>query len=409
MRKRVELSRIKIYTREITSDNTDENEGNAGIPATGLPDCGAEFKLAGENLTSHGPQHASTVTDDAGMNHPDMGGWPETEVAFTVSESDIPRVTAWFDDEYQGVTSPESALLQKNRTAAVHSALDTYLATATSANLFTSPFRLGWCYRLTDNTLTPLHDMGLMWSFMTAPRLPVISNQLTDKYLYTRVQVRNIPARLHYRFSPAAEFTASGNRIRGIEIYATQPAEMFDPKGGVAGIRTITIDGSPRRCWHYDRYTEEEVRLRASQDNVFKRISSIPFDEIVKTEDFKPLPIAAGALSGFSRLPAYDSQGDTPTTGQTHLRITTEPLHLDYPEDEKSIRSLTVRGIFQRGQITTRLYGSQHREDWHPLASVSGAYIRGICCTRWRWFRVEIESRMREGDFIEALTFEFSV
>ena len=89
-----------------------------------------------------------------------------------------------------------------------------------------------------------------------------------------------------------------------------------------------------------------------------------------------------------------------------HLR--TEPLHLDYPEDEKSVRSLTLRGVFRRDKVKVRLYASQHRETRRLIAAATGPYIRGLFGTRWRWFEVEIECPMREGDFFEAITFEFT-
>ncbi len=410
VRKRIELDKIKLFKTEIEPENPDENGGNTNV-APELPDCGIEFELLGEALEGHGPQQATTVTDETGKIHAGMGGWPETDVAFTVSESDIPRVNAWFDDNYQGVSAPESALLQKNRPTAVHNALKTYFDSATSSNLFTTPFRIGWRYRFTDNTLSAMHDCGMSACFYSAPRLPVVSRQLSDKYLYTRVQIRNIPARLRYRLRTTPDFIAIRDKIAAIEIYATKQVALYSPDGEVAGIRSITIDGTPRRCWHYDRYAESDVRLHASQDNDFRRIGSISIDEIGNNDEFTPLPMTSGALADFSKLPEPDTTtaGDSTTTAGKTVKILTEPLHLEFPENEKSVRNVTLRGVFPRDKVKVRLYASQHRENRHLIASATGPYLRGIYGARWRWFEVEIEAMTREGDFFEALTFEFNV
>lgn len=409
IRKRIELGKIKTFKNELTLGNPGENGENPDItPET--PDCGIEFMLEGETLAGHGPQSPAIITDENGKIHRNMGGWSEVEIAFTVAESDIPRVNAWFDDNYQGVSTPESAVLQKNRTSAVHNALKTYFNAAHSSNLFTSPFKIGWRYRLTDNSLSELHDCGVLDCFHTAPRLPVTTHQLTDKYLYTRAQVRNVPARLHYRFKSSPEFLALRSKIAAIEIYATKQAALYDSEAEVAGIRTITIDDTPRRCWHYERYAENDVRLLISQDNDFRRIATIPIDEIEDNDDFSPLPIASGTLTDFSKLPKPDSSTSLePSMTGKRIKILTEPLHLDYPEDEKSVRCVTLRGIFQRETVKLRLYASQHRENRQLIASAIGPYIRGIYGTRWRWFEIEIEATMREGDFFEAVTFEFNV
>lgn len=403
LRKRIELDKIKLFKTE-----TENPDGNGVSPD--YPDCGIEFSLEGETLTGHGPQSPATIIDENGKHHSRMGGWPEVEIAFSVAESDIPRVNAWFDDNYQGVSTPESAVLQRNRTSAVHNALKTYFNAAHSSNLFTSPFKIGWRYRFSDNSLSGLHDCGSLDCFHTAPRLPVITHQLTDKYLYTRAQVRNVPARLHYRFKSSPEFLALRSKLAAIEIYATKQPALYAAEAEVAGIRSITIDDTPRRCWHYERYAENDVSLLISQDNDFRRIAAIHIDEIEENDAFSPLPIVSGALTDFSKLPKPDSTtSEEPSIKGKIIKILTEPLHLDYPEDEKSVRCVTLRGVFQRETVKLRLYASQHRENRQLIATATGPYIRGICGARWRWFELEIEATMRQGDFFEAATFEFNV
>lgn len=415
LKKRIEFDRIKVFKSKIET-NTPNPVPNPDDSGT-LPGLSVNFRLLGSPLNGYGPQYAATVTDELGNTHPQMGGWPEMAVGFNVTETDLPRVNAWFDDNYHNITAPESATLIKNRQAAVVNALKSYIASANNANLFTSPLRLGWCMKLTDGTLSPLKDCGISYTFLRAPLLPIISNSLSDKTLHTRCQLRNIPARLHVRISPDDNLADFSEIVESIEIFATAQTDTFADSANVAGVRSITVDGYPLRCWQYDRYEDTEVLLKTEESTPFRKIGSIPVADISNYSEFSALEMAAGTLSQFSSRPSYESLAagtstgsddpDEDTTGMT--RFLTEYLHLDYPENEKSIRGLTVRGVFDRSQIRVRLYGSQHREKRLLLASARSAYIRGLTNLRLRWLQVEIECNMREGDFIEALTFDFSV
>jgi len=209
-----------------------------------------------------------------------------------------------------------------------------------------------------------------------------------------------------YRLDATPSFTALRNRITAIDIYATKQAGMYPEDGEVAGIRSMTVDGTPRRCWYYDRYTEEDINTQVMSDSDFRLIGSVPADEITGSDNYVTLRMSAGTLADFSKLPKPEDNLPSPAGKTIHLR--TEPLHLDYPEDEKSVRSLTLRGVFRRDKVKVRLYASQHRETRRLIAAATGPYIRGLFGTRWRWFEVEIECPMREGDFFEAITFEFT-
>ena len=411
IRKRLEFEDIKFSKRIIIPENTDEigeNESENAADAVSL-----EFNSDGRDLGGYSPQYAAAVTGPDGSTHPGMGGWPETEISFAVTEEDLPRVNAWFTDDYRGVTSPESTTLQKNRTSAIRSVLSNYFSSASVANRFTSPFRLGWRYRYKDRSTGAFHDCGVMSVFATAPRLPITRYSISGKTLYTALQIRNIPARLRYRVvvsdeTALAEITKN---VDFIEVFATKPVPLYDPSTDVAGVRSIVIDGEPKRCWYYTSYDESEVILRAEQDDDFRRIGVISADEIGKNRDYTDLPMSAGTLTGFSRLPAYTESGAvTPSTpAGSKLVITTSPLHLGYPDDAKCLRSVYLRGVFPRDKVRMRIYGSHHREQWHLIAETTGPMISGLLGMRWRWFLIEIESPVREGDFFEALTFVVNV
>lgn len=411
IRKRIEFEDINFSKRVIIPENTDEigeNEPESATEAVNM-----EFRLDGRDLGGYGPKYAAVVTGPDGSTHPGMGGWPETEISFAVTEEDLPRVDAWFTDNYHGVTLPESATLQKNRTAAIRTALSNYFSSASVANRFTSPFRLGWRCRYKDGSAGAFHDCGVRSVFATAPHLPITRYSISGKTLFTGAQIRNVPAKLKYKFTAADETKLAElmKSVDFIEIFATKPVELYDASTDVVGVRGIVIDDVPKRCWYYTSYEESEVILLAAQDENFRRIGVISSDEIVKNREFIDLPMSAGTLTGFSKLPAYYESGSvTPTTpAGGRLVITTSPLHLGYPDDDKRLRSVCLRGVFVRDKVRLRIYGSHHREQWHLIAETKGPMISGLLGMRWRWFMIEIESPMRDGDFFEAITFMVNV
>lgn len=408
---RIELCRIHLY-RLGADGNTPGGSGTEDTrPA--FPDCRLELRLDGEDLPGFGTPQAGTVTDTHGRIHSGMSGWPGMEISFAVPADDIPRVSAWFTGDYHGVTLPESALLKRNMATAVTGALENYIANATSRNLFTSPFRAGWSYRLFDGSSTPLNTVELPHPMEEGPELPVHSRTLTEKSLFTTVETRSIPSRLHFRLADTCDLREYEGIISALEIYATAQVPLRDPQGGVAGIRSHTIDGAPRRCWHYDRYTAGELTEACMADSRFRKIASIPYTDLAEAGEYRQIPLAPGTLSGFGKLPLYPkdaagTEGDpgTDTGGWVPYRaVRTEPLHLGNPEAEKRVKGVILRGVFRRDRVKLRLYGSHHREDWKLIAGCRGAEINGLCRTRYRWYRVEIEGEMRRDDFFEALTF----
>lgn len=407
IRKRIELGDILVSRSEIASVDA----GTDGEPSAGLyPDCGLEFALRGTDLDGYGPTYAAVVTDEKGDTHPYMGGYPETTVGFEVEESDLPRVKGWFEGSQPGAASPESEKLKRNRTSAVRLALERYFGAVAAAGLFAAPFRIAWRYRLKGGSYSVMRDGNVMWTYMQAPLLPVRNARIDGNYLATTTELRSIPAKLFYRFNPNSLSNGLSADISGIEVFITKPVEMYYPDCSVAGVTTHIIDDKRRRCWNYTRYSAGEVRLRAMQDTDFRLISTFMPEEIQVSEEFISLDLPAGALTDFSKLPK-PAKGDSSIGTDMAMRcikVTTEPLHLGYPEEHKSLHGVTLRGVFDRNEVRLRVYASDHREHRRLVAAASGPYVRGLCCARWRWFEVEIKCKMREGDFFEALTFDFS-
>lgn len=68
--------------------------------------------------------------------------------------------------------------------------------------------------------------------------------------------------------------------------------------------------------------------------------------------------------------------------------LITRPLKLDAPDTLKTIRTLIVRGLFQRGDVQTVLYGSRDLYSWHLVASSSSEAIRNLRGTPYKYFRI---------------------
>ncbi len=391
---RVEFDKIKIY------ENRQESGGDSGgdsgeTTVMDFPDIGPEFILESENANR-----------------------PTGEVAFAVPADDMPRVRAWFSGEWHDVTMPESVTLHKNMRTAVHDTLDRFFTTAKSGNLFTSPFRIGWCYRLFDGSVTPLRGIRTLQTISEAPLLEIRSHSLTDKALTTGVDIHCHPSRLYLRVASPEKLDGFRDIITAVEIYATAQTALYDPAGDVAGVRSVADEGERVRCWYYDHYGLEEIALKTESESRFRLLCSISPSAISPTS--APLPLEAGTLSGFEKRNLYRQTSDatggesgsgnknngTPGMGwKPFLNFTTQPLCLGMPETEKRISQVLLRGVFQRNEVKMRLYGSHHRENRHLLASATGPYITGVNAGRHRWFSVSIECPMRKDDFIEALTF----
>ena len=55
------------------------------------------------------------------------------------------------------------------------------------------------------------------------------------------------------------------------------------------------------------------------------------------------------------------------------------------------------------------LYGSHHREHWRKLASARGGMLRRLRGVRYRWLQVEVDTDIRSGDRLDALTFDVAL
>ncbi len=421
MRKRILFDKIKITTRELkenesVEDIADITNRNAEIL---LDRVNFRIKFCGQTLSGYGPAIPSTVTDCTGNTHATMGGWPSKEMNFVVPEDEKPRVNGWITGDYHGVDVPESDKLKKNYQSAVNDLLTGYINTALIHNLFTSPFRLAWCAVFDNGERGKLREITLPYPNIEAPLLPIVSMTLNDDRLYSNVEIRNIPASLEYCIQFPDDVGIESLRLNRIEVYATEQVPMRDSKSEIFGIRTTIIDGTPTRCWMYDRYSADEIGDSNKIRTNFKQISNIGQEGFNSVDTFQKLPIPSGKLTNFDKAKDYKAGFDddtdienpaNPTEEERKVYMETEPLSLDHPEMDKHLQSVTLFGIFPRNddRIKFIVYGSHHRENWHKIAVSSIPYIAGLRAVPFRWFKIGVEATLRPGDFLEAATFLFS-
>lgn len=421
MRKRILFNKISVTTRVLKDgESIDDIAGTANKESEGLLDSvDFNIRFCGEVLSGFEPVLPSVVVDSSGNTHPAMGGWPSKEMSFVVPDDDRDRVNAWLTGDFHGVDTPESSKLKNNYQSAVNDLLSSYFNTALIHNLFTSPCRLAWCAVFNNGERGRLREVQVALPVKEAPLLPVISMQIRDGRLYSGVEIRNVPASLEYCIRSTDEIDIDSLGIKRIEVYATEQVSLRDPKSEVFGVRSVSVDGSPVRCWVYDRYSADEIEMLNKIQTEFKQISNIEFYNSDTSEIYHKLPIPSGKLASFNKSKPYkagfddDSAEETPPDPTEEVRrvyMETEALSLGYPETDKHLQSVSIFGLFPRNDSNLRftVYGSHHRENWRKVATSRSPYISGLRGAPFRWFKVGIETCLRPGDFIEAVTFVFS-
>lgn len=86
--------------------------------------------------------------------------------------------------------------------------------------------------------------------------------------------------------------------------------------------------------------------------------------------------------------------------------LVTRPLKLDSPDVLKSIHTLVQRGMFQRGDIKTVLYGSRDLYSWHLVAHSTTHDIRNLRGTPYKYFRIAAVATLTDGKSISGVTID---
>ena len=335
---------------------------------------------------------------------------PATRISVAVPDADLPIVTAWLGGTPHSGSPSETFV--KRMTSAVTDAISKYVNAASSRNLFTSPFRIGYAVQMADGSFSDISQPLLLSPAPMAPLMPIRERQLSANNLITITEIINTPMRLNLNIKP---FTPadSNQKVKPVSIvvFATRPVSLLDGSETVNGIRTTELYGEHVPSWSYNRLAEDLVRQCAEADSDFRVIAEVPIGEAAEGITGLTLPQGNSLLSDWNSLPKFSGTQVIPDgPDPSRLILSTVPLDLNRPEDYKKVRGVTLRGIFNRSidrdATIITLYGSLHRERWHKVSVARGAHIRLLRAVAYRWYRVEIDVAFPAT--LDALTFEIN-
>ena len=285
--KRIPFDSIPVFYLS-DSGTPDNPDINPDIPS--LPVISPSFSFDNGSI----PGYGSTL--------------PVTDIDFSFPAEDFKRVQAWFTGDFSHVTLPESATLKKNMTNAVLSALGSFISSATNRNLFTSPFMIGYRYRLFDNSLVYLNEPVVLVPSEKAPDLIITSYKIYEKSLHTEVTISHYPAKLMLSIPVPENAEEYKDIITSVEFFITRQSELYSSEAQVSGIRSMATDGVRERVWYYERYetdaiiaqakAEERRAMAVAREQEMKALAQEMKAKVIEAEANIPLAMSEAFRSG---------------------------------------------------------------------------------------------------------------
>ena len=395
---RIKLNSIRLYRLNASSGGNAGTEDNDVVPGVDVSFSTSPAILSGW--------------------HSDRTAWPRTSVDFPVAEADRGRMNVWLTGNTVGSLNPPSEKLLRDMTSAVKNAMTSYFESATSHSLLTAPFRVSAALS-NGSRRTPLIFKPVVMELN--PHSPIMAMRefsYNGDNLHTAVDIINRPSGLRVKVSPQEGFPGWGP-FTHLDIVAAPQAGLIPDNLKVDSLRTVEEEGTLYRAYHYDRLDRDTVIGEAAVQTDFRILMSIPLDDLTAGTD-NDVDIPAGILTNWKLLPKFSALAGTggttdstaadniydPEVWEPAVDFETEPLDLGQPEKRKWVRNMWLRGIYDRKSVTVTLYASRHREDWIPVAQGSRGWISGVSAMGFRWWKVRVKGTLREGDSLDALTFE---
>ena len=88
--------------------------------------------------------------------------------------------------------------------------------------------------------------------------------------------------------------------------------------------------------------------------------------------------------------------------------IVTRPFKLDYPNQLKTVKSVTQRGYFRKGHIQCVLYGSRDLFNWFTVWSSQDHYLRGFSGTPYKYFRVVLLCNLASDENLYGCSVQYT-
>ncbi|MDE5869091.1 MAG: hypothetical protein K2H18_02565 [Muribaculaceae bacterium] len=88
--------------------------------------------------------------------------------------------------------------------------------------------------------------------------------------------------------------------------------------------------------------------------------------------------------------------------------LLTRPLKLSDPETLKTIDTLITRGEFEKGHVSSVLYGSRDLRSWHPVISSKSHILRAFRGTPYKYFRLLLLCWLNPDESIHGASISFN-
>lgn len=96
------------------------------------------------------------------------------------------------------------------------------------------------------------------------------------------------------------------------------------------------------------------------------------------------------------------------TSSPQSTLLVTRPLKLEGADNLKQVTSVIQRGVFDKGDVKTILYGSRDMLNWHLIASSKDHYLRGFRGTPYKYFRVAVRSDLESQESISGCSIDYN-
>lgn len=101
----------------------------------------------------------------------------------------------------------------------------------------------------------------------------------------------------------------------------------------------------------------------------------------------------------------YDSSKDAIDLPRLPGVIITRSIKFDSPDILKSVRSLILRGVFDKGDVSIVLYASMDNQTFHPIASSIDNEIRGLSGSPFKYYKLVIYTNLQIGESLYGASF----
>lgn len=87
--------------------------------------------------------------------------------------------------------------------------------------------------------------------------------------------------------------------------------------------------------------------------------------------------------------------------------LLSRPLKLGAPDVLKSVSAVIQRGLFDRGDVASVLYGSRDLRHWHLIRSSQHHHLRGFSGSPFKYFRIALVCSLSAGESISGASVQF--